>query len=135
NAAHADALTLEACVGASPLVSGVTPDFGVNDGQLMVTITGANFSGTPTVILAKSGAQVTADTVQVVNSSTINATFDLTGASSGRYSVIVKQGGCIGSQLGVEVLVAATEFVNGSFEEPFAGDIVCDPVPAPVPGL
>src|SRR5690606_18835725 len=53
----------------------------------------------------------------------------------GRYSVIVKQGGCIGSQLGVEVLVAATEFVNGSFEEPFAGDIDCGPPPAPVPGL
>ncbi len=135
NATHADALAFEQCSGAIPTISSITPSFGTNTGNLEITnLAGTGFSGTPTVLLVKPGTAITATNVQVVTPSQITCMFDLTGASSGRYDVIVKQGGCIASQPGVSVLVAAAAFVNGSFEEPTA-TLDCGPPPVIVGGI
>jgi hypothetical protein len=71
---------------------------------------------------------------QVVSSTQITCDFDLTGASSGRYDVIVKQGGCI-AELPTAFLVVGSAFVNGDFELPDVGPIDCGPPPQQIGGV
>ncbi len=138
NALHADALTVEECVGTSPSVGSATPNKGVNSGVVNLTIDGSGFAGTPTVLLSRSGMTVAGTGVNLVNANQLTANFDLTGLPSGLYDVIVKQGGCVGRAEDVFV-VAALDFINGSFEDPDApvnhGACIGGNAPQPVGGL
>lgn len=116
---HADNLAVEPCVGTVN-VSGVSPDTGSNtDVILDVAVSGSGFSAMPMVFLAKPGITIVATDVTVESVSELNCDFDLTGAGSGRYDVIVKQGGCVALQEN-GFLVVADSFTNGEFEEPAA---------------
>jgi hypothetical protein len=76
-----------------PTVTSITPSSGVNTGTVPITnLAGSNFviMGTTTVALTKSGqTPITATNVTVVNESQITCDFDLTGAATGTWDVVV----------------------------------------------
>ena len=76
---------------AAPTVTSITPDSGVNTGPVGITdLKGANFYGTPTVQLQKSGQNsITATSVVLTGSTDIACNFDLTGAAAGSWDVYV----------------------------------------------
>lgn len=136
-ASHAEALAIEQCL-TQPTVSGIVPDRGVNSGVVNITnLSGSNFTGTPTIILTREGASRTATNVTVVNAGQITCQIDLTGLTSGRYDLVVKQGGCIATQANAFLVVGAN-FVNGGFEDPTApidlGTCTIDDVPVTILG-
>jgi hypothetical protein len=127
NASHADSLVLEECT-APITVTGVstTPAQSTNraaDNPTTLTIDGTGFTGTPLVWLAKGSTLLPAN-VTAVSSGQITADIDLTGAETGRYTVIVKQGACIDSygppDAGEAGVLVVGDFVNGDFELPTA---------------
>ncbi len=128
-ATHADKLQLEVCTTPAGEITSISPTTAANDGVMHATITGTGFSGNPTVILGgKIGTNV------VVNSPTqITCDFDMTGVMVGRYDLFVKLGGCV-SSLPAAVGVAARQFVNGGFEDPFA-ELDCGPPSTNVGGI
>jgi hypothetical protein len=80
--------------GASgPTVTSIEPSSGANTGAISITnLAGSNFStsGATTVELRKSGqSSITATDVTVVNQSKITCSFDLTGAATGSWDVVV----------------------------------------------
>jgi hypothetical protein len=79
---------------ADPLaVTSITPSFAENTGSVTITdLAGDNFStsGTTAVELRKSGeTAITATNVSVVSESRITCEFDLTGATTGSWDVVV----------------------------------------------
>ncbi len=107
-------------------VTGVTPTSGVNSGVAAIThLAGTGFSdaaGAPMVILSKAGNVANATNVQVVSATQITCDIDLTGLPSGKYDLIVVQDGCVAklSDVPASFQIIATDFVNGSFENPSA---------------
>ena len=77
---------------AAPTVTAITPT-NANTGNASVSVTnlaGANFYGTPTVLLKKTGqTPITATSVNVASSTKITCNFDLTGAAVGSWDVYV----------------------------------------------
>ncbi len=141
NAAHADGLSFEECTTPITSLTAITPNMGVNNGVVNITsLTGSGFAGTPAVQLVKGGTSILADpgSVIVVNPNQVTCSFDLTGKSSGKYDVVVKQGGCVAVLAGGFTLVAES-LMNGSFEEPTApvnlGNCIAGDAPEPVTGL
>ncbi len=118
HAAHADNLSIAVCV--DPItVTGVNPARGVNDGTASVTVTGTGFTGAPSVALMGAGAAILA-TVNGVSGTEISCDFDLAGATSGYYDLVVQQEGCV-ARLPGEFLVLGKGLTNGDFEEPLVG--------------
>lgn len=138
NAVHADALSVEQCVGETPSISTVSPVDGVNSGLVELTIDGFGFAGAPVVLLNRFGATVFDGSPTLVNSNRLLASFDLTNLPSGPYDVIVKQGGCI-AEAEAPFVVAGLALVNGGFEDPSVavdhGDCSLGDPPQPVGGL
>jgi len=75
----------------APTVTGITPASGVNTGTVHITnLAGTNFQSGATVKLTKSGqSDIAGTSVTVVNSNTITCDFDLTGAATGQWNVVV----------------------------------------------
>jgi len=77
----------------APTVTSITPSSGVNTGTVPITnLTGSNFviMGNTTVALTKSGqTPITATNVTVVSESQITCDFNLTGAATGTWDVVV----------------------------------------------
>jgi hypothetical protein len=122
HATYADNVELLEC-NSSISVSAVAPTEGLNDGTIAITdLAGTGFAGTPEVLLVRPGFVVNATNVTVVSSSQISCEFDLTALPSGSYDIMVVQDGCIArlSDALSDFRVVATEFVNGSFEDPTA---------------
>ncbi|MDY7077710.1 MAG: hypothetical protein SXV54_12385 [Chloroflexota bacterium] len=90
-----DSVLLDQAVGAepAPTVTSVSPSSGVNTGTVHITnLAGHNFvtTGTTTVALTRSGqTPITATLVTVVSESQITCDFDLTGAATGLWNVVV----------------------------------------------
>ena len=70
-------------------VSGVSPGSIGNSGAVTLTITGGQLEADDTFQLAGPGGTFAATQVQVQDSSTVFATFNLNGAATGGYSVVV----------------------------------------------
>lgn len=77
----------------APTISGITPSSGFNTSAVSITnLAGTGFAttGTPTVVLMKSGeTNITATSVSVVSASQITCNFAITGKSAGNWNVIV----------------------------------------------
>jgi len=75
----------------TPVVGGISPNHGGNNGSVTLTINGSNLDPAATVKLTKNSQPTI--TASVVNGnearSLLNATFDLTGKTIGFYNVIV----------------------------------------------
>jgi RHS repeat-associated protein len=65
----------------------ISPNVGGNGGELTATVIGANFTPTTTVSLVIGQTTAAAGNVQFVNSSTLYATFPLSGVPTGVYDV------------------------------------------------
>lgn len=75
----------------APQVNSITPNTGANTGVVHITnLAGANFQSGATVKLSKTGqANISATNVDVVSPSRITCDFDLTGAATGAWNVVV----------------------------------------------
>lgn len=74
----------------TPQIDSISPDHGFNDGIVAVTIQGRKFDGDAAVKLVKPGEEdLTGVDVKVVSKKQINCSFDLTGRSVGKWSVVV----------------------------------------------
>ena len=75
----------------SPTVTGITPNSGTNDGTVNITnLAGTSFAGVVTVKLAKTGEDdIEGTNVVVVDATELTCTFDLTGAATGQWDVVV----------------------------------------------
>ncbi|MCK4528928.1 choice-of-anchor D domain-containing protein [candidate division WOR-3 bacterium] len=72
-------------------VTHIWPESGINEDTTSAHIFGSGFSGTPTVKLEKSGLpEITGINVNVASSNYLTCDFDLAGADSGLYSLIVE---------------------------------------------
>jgi len=76
-------------VGASPVVSSISPNSGVKDGTVVVTITGKNFQTGAAASLLQPGASMVAGSATSVSTTTITTTFNLYGKEEGSYNVRV----------------------------------------------
>lgn len=78
-------------VNPPPTVTSITPSSGLNSGSVNITnLVGTNFLAGATVALRKAGQADIGGTSVVVSSATkITCTFDLTGAISGAWDVVV----------------------------------------------
>ncbi len=76
--------------GSEPFVREVIPRFGDVDTIEDVTIDGENFESGATVRLVRGAATIAASSVTVVEATTLEASFDLSGAALGDYDVIVE---------------------------------------------
>jgi len=73
-----------------PVVTGITPETGENTGVVSVSISGSNFETGATVKLSKAGeTDISGGSVTVPTANQINCSFDLTGAASGLWNVVV----------------------------------------------
>lgn len=70
-------------------VRSLTPNHGSNTGQATFTITGSGFTANSTVSLVSGGAVRAAKSVYFKDSTTLSATFDLTGLNAGSFDVKV----------------------------------------------
>ena len=76
-------------IGASPVVTSISPSSGVKDGTFTVTVTGKNFQDGATVSLLQPGSAVVTGTATSVSSTSITTTFNMFGKDSGDYNVRV----------------------------------------------
>jgi hypothetical protein len=78
-------------IHAAPQIRAITPDTGSNDGIVQITdLAGENFQPGATVRLARPGQpDIQASTVQVANPRQIVCDFDLRGATTGAWDVVV----------------------------------------------
>ena len=86
------AFTLAAATPSFSLGS-VTPNSAGNSGAVTLQITGGQLTAGDSYQLTGPGGTFTATQVQVQDSSTVNATFNLNGAAAGAYSVVVTPAG------------------------------------------
>jgi hypothetical protein len=119
---------LQVVVCNSPIsLAGVSPASALNAGTASITLSGTGFAATPTpqVIISKPGTILNATNVVVQSATQITCNVSLAGVSSGKYDVLVVQGGCI-AKLSLATppvplfLVVAETFANGGFESPTA---------------
>jgi PKD repeat protein len=84
-------LVIEYTTTAAPRVDSITPDSGTNDGPVHITdLAGANFQTGAAVQLSKAGeADIDATNTVVVSDAQITCDFDLTGAATGAWDVVV----------------------------------------------
>jgi hypothetical protein len=77
--------------GTGPTVTSITPNSGLNNGTVSITnLAGSNFQSGATVKLTKSGQpNINGTSVSVVSSSRITCDFNLTGATTGQWNVVV----------------------------------------------
>ncbi len=75
----------------APIVSGITPASGLNEGTVSITnLAGSNFVSGATVKLSKTGeSDIPATGVVVVSATKITGSFDLTGKAIGNWNVVV----------------------------------------------
>ncbi|MBP1927943.1 PKD repeat protein [Methanolinea mesophila] len=75
----------------APMVTGITPATGVNDGPIVIPdISGTGFENNLTVNLTMSGQpDIPGTNVIRVSGTQVNATFDLTGVATGAWDVVV----------------------------------------------
>lgn len=78
----------------------LSPNHGSNAGQATVTVTGSGFTPATTVSLVSGGTTRNAAAVRYQDSSTLFATFDLTGLVAGSFGVVVADGGQNTTQAG-----------------------------------
>jgi len=71
-----------------PTITSISPTSGYNTGNVMTTIAGTNFHSEVTAKLVL-GSTVKTGTITSLTSTQIKATFPLTGASAGKYNLIV----------------------------------------------
>lgn len=85
-------ITVTNSVASSPNVTGVTPAQATQGEGRTLTVSGSNFRSGAQVWLERDGHRIDPDpdTTQVVNSSTIRATFDLRGQLTGAWDVVVR---------------------------------------------
>ncbi len=76
-------------VYAQPDISGITPDTGINEGTISVTITGSGFVSGATVSLTRATQPDIIGTSTSIEPNTITTTFDLAEARTGSWSVVV----------------------------------------------
>ncbi len=76
--------------GSEPFVRKVIPRFGDVDTVENVTIDGENFATGASVRIVRGAATITGSSVTVLDATTLEASFDLTGAALGDYEVIVE---------------------------------------------
>ncbi len=95
-----DGFTVNPAAG-TPTVSSITPNEANNSGVVHITnLAGSNFQSGATVKLTKSGqSDINATSVVRVSSSQITCDFDLTGATAGRWNVVVTNPGDLSGQL------------------------------------
>jgi len=76
---------------SAPTLTGITPSNGYNTDLVSITnLAGSGFTGTPTVVLMKSGStNITATSVSVVSASQITCSFDIAGKSAGYWNVVI----------------------------------------------
>ena len=74
-----------------PTVTAITPNSGANTGSVSITnLAGTNFASGATVKLTKSGqTDISGSSVAFVSSSKLTCTFNLTGAVTGTWNVVV----------------------------------------------
>jgi len=111
------ALTVEA---PWPEVAGIDPDKGQPGATVGVTITGDHFFGAPAVkLMGPVNTEINATNVVVTDVNTISCDFDLTGAATGDYDVVVS------TENGEGTLVAGFS-VNESAGDDDANDDIND---------
>jgi PKD repeat protein len=76
----------------APTVTSITPSRGSNDGPIFISaVSGTGFRSGLTVQLTKNGqSPIQATGITVVNQTTMNCTFDLTGKATGSWNVVVR---------------------------------------------
>jgi len=133
-AAHADNLVLTPCTGSVSVSSVAPPVAAAGEVLTGVTITGTGFSGgSPVVYLSRTGKSIPGTNVSVASDTSLTCDFDLTGATTGTYDVIVGNNGCFATLAGA-MMVASPVLVNPEFEYPTA-DQNCGPPPTIVLGV
>jgi cyclophilin family peptidyl-prolyl cis-trans isomerase/chitodextrinase len=112
--------------GVVPFIRSVDPDFGiVDDAEAEVMVDGENFEDGATATLEMGATTIAATSVDVVNATTLELTFDLTGAELGDYDLVVD------NPLGGEATLAAAYRVvtpNRVRLETSLGDVVIEMV-------
>ncbi len=85
-------ITVTESVGPAPVIEGVTPSQAPQGQDVTLTVSGSNFQSGARVWLQRDGYRIEPDTgtTQVVNASTIQATFDLRGQLVGAWDVVVQ---------------------------------------------
>jgi hypothetical protein len=124
-AVHGDAFDLTqdqpTCQGGDPVVTGFTPDFGANDDNQSITVTGTGFAAESQVKLRREGFADIEATGEVVTGDTqIACTLPLAGVAMGKWSVVVTKPNCNEGTAPGDFVVANVTINNGSFEDPFA---------------
>jgi YD repeat-containing protein len=91
-AASTAGYTLTATRTGSVAISAISSYAGGNTGNVTVEIDGTNFTPSTSATLTLGSSTLTATAVDFVSSSQLFATFDLSGAAAGAYTLGVKQG-------------------------------------------
>jgi RHS repeat-associated protein len=92
--AATSAYTLTVTQGSAMTVSApAAPYTGGNGGNVTIEIDGTNFTPQTTASLSLGGTTIAASAIDFVNASQIFATFNLSGAAAGSYTLSVQQGG------------------------------------------
>jgi outer membrane protein OmpA-like peptidoglycan-associated protein len=74
----------------APMVSSISPDIGLNNQVVSVTLTGDKFDKAATVKLAKTGEpEIIASDVQMISKTEIKCSFNLKGGTVGPWDVVV----------------------------------------------
>ncbi len=75
----------------TPVIDSVSPNYGLNNGKVEMTIEGMKFDDKATVKMVKPGkADLTAVNVKVISKEKISCSFDLRGQTVGKWNVIVE---------------------------------------------
>ncbi len=90
----------------TPVIDGIGPDYGINDGIVDVVIEGKRFDDQASVKLAKSGeADLVATNIKVISKKQISCSFDLRGQTGGKWNVTVENPTKVGKKVKTGVLV------------------------------
>lgn len=90
----------------TPQIDSLSPDHGVNNGLVNVTIEGRKFDGKASVKLIKPGeADLNAINVEVISKKRIKCSFNLVGQSTGKWSVVVTNSARIGKKAKAGTLI------------------------------
>jgi hypothetical protein len=84
-----DAKTVSATLISAPVISGVSPVSGINNGPLAVTITGTTFLAPVTVTLTNGSTSIAGANTAVTAGTNIACSFNLNGAAPGTWNIVV----------------------------------------------
>ncbi|OHB71141.1 MAG: hypothetical protein A2W23_00905 [Planctomycetes bacterium RBG_16_43_13] len=79
-------------------ITGINPNTAVSNTTVSVTITGTNYLSGAKVSLVSGNTTINGTNVVVVNSTQITVQFNLTGATTGQYNVVVTNPDDVSSQ-------------------------------------